>query len=76
MNKLRLKLDDLEITSFAVQEIEEAPGTVYGNQLSTICTQPPICTQAEGCYRSLYCSQGSPELTCAIGCMTNENGYC
>ncbi|HEY0018326.1 MAG TPA: hypothetical protein VGC13_18620 [Longimicrobium sp.] len=77
MKKLRLKLADLEITSFTAQE-KEAPGsTVYANQLTTICsTQYPICTQADGCYPSLYCSQDSPELTCAMGCMTNENGYC
>ncbi|HEX9937417.1 MAG TPA: hypothetical protein VGB15_09845 [Longimicrobium sp.] len=76
MKKLRLKLDDLEITSFAVHEKEEAPGTVYAHQFTTVCTQRPICTEAEGCYPSLYCSQDSPELTCAMGCMTNENGYC
>lgn len=76
MKKLSLKLDDLEITSFVVQE-KGAPGsTVYANQLTTICTRAPICTHDEGCYPSLYCSQGSPELTCAMGCMTNANGYC
>ena len=76
MRKLKLNLDQLEVTSFAAEEKEEAPGTVYANQLTGLCTQYPICTQGEGCYPSFYCSQDVPELTCAMGCMTNENGYC
>lgn len=76
MKKLRLKLDDLEITSFAAQESKEVPGSVYANGLTGLCTQIPICTQEDGCYPSLYCSRDVPQLTCAVGCMTNENGYC
>lgn len=92
MKKLKLELDQLEVTSFAADEARPATGTVNGLQsyyaTCAINGCPPsyfetecLCTAAEGCYPSLYCSQGGvgpgqPYGTCYVGCMTNQNGEC
>lgn len=79
----KLKLEDLEVTSFAAENLREDTGTVNGLQsgYATYCNRSCyetecFCTREAGCYPSLYCSQGYPELTCAMDCMTNANGYC
>ncbi|MBB4637621.1 hypothetical protein [Longimicrobium terrae] len=88
MKKLKLELDQLEVSSFTAQDEEKASGTVNGmatyypdgcrpSYYKTEC----LCTGAEGCYPSLYCSQGGvgpgePYGTCYAGCMTNANGEC
>jgi hypothetical protein len=77
MKKLKLKLDDLEVTSFAAQEKQDQAGTVNGLQISREwyatgcmqCNQSAVqtqcglnCTQAEGCYPSYYCSDIGPGM--------------
>lgn len=77
MKKLKLKLDDLEVTSFAAQEEHGGAGTVDGMQISrdwnaTGCMQcnPSYvetqcgfnCTQVDGCYESYYCSDIGPGM--------------
>ncbi|HEX8431170.1 MAG TPA: hypothetical protein VF625_07775 [Longimicrobium sp.] len=79
MKKLKLELGDLEVTSFAAQDQEERGGTV--NAMQSYYATECLCTNAEGCYPSLYCSQGGvgpgePYGTCYPGCMTNERGEC
>lgn len=78
MKKLKLKLDDLEVSTFAAAEEPRLRGTVNGNQVTGFtfcyCTDYP---QAE-CYQTYYCSlaPGQPNNTCYEGCMTNQNGAC
>lgn len=77
MKKLTLKLDDLEVTSFAAQDKQEQGGTVNGLQISREwyvtgclqCNQSQVqtqcglnCTQADGCYPSYYCSDIGPGM--------------
>jgi hypothetical protein len=77
MKKLKLKLDDLQVTSFTAQDTREETGTVNGLQISrnyaaTGCMQcNPSgvetqcgfnCTNAEGCYPSYYCSDIGPGM--------------
>jgi hypothetical protein len=78
VKKLKLEVEDLAVTSFAAEEERGGTGTVDGMQSGWACpTNLRPCTQAEGCYPSLYCTQDGPQqLTCAPDCMTNANGYC
>ena len=77
MKKLKLKLDDLEVTSFAAQEEHQGAGTVDGMQISreywatgcmqcnpsSVETQCGLnCTNADGCYDSYYCSDIGPGM--------------
>ncbi len=78
MKKLTLKLDDLQVSSFAADDKQEARGTVNGNQVTGFtfcyCTDYPHA----GCYPTDNCSlqPGQPNNTCYEGCMTNRNGDC
>ncbi|HEX2209309.1 MAG TPA: hypothetical protein VHG93_16650 [Longimicrobium sp.] len=75
MKKLKLKLDDLEISTFVAEGERQGGGTVHGNQITgfTYC----YCTDNGDCYWSNYCSYpGQPNNTCYEGCMTNERGAC
>ncbi len=94
MKKLKLSLDQLQVTSFVAQDERDGTGTVNGLQISREyyatgcmqCNQSDIqtqcnlqCTQADGCYPSLYCSDigpGMPNNTCADGCMTDNYAAC
>lgn len=75
MKKLKLELDQLEVTSFTAQNGREGTGTVNGFQITgfTYC----YCSNTD-CYQSNYCSNvpGQPNNTCYEGCMTNERGAC
>lgn len=77
MKKLKLELDDLEVTSFIAQDKQEQAGTVDGLQISRNyaatgcmqCNQSQIetqcglnCTNADGCYPSYYCSDIGPGM--------------
>jgi hypothetical protein len=76
MKKLTLKLDDLEVTSFAAQDEREGAGTVKGMEFSmgnpwSGCYECPSyiqtqcgwdCTQVDGCYPSYYCSDIGPGM--------------
>ncbi len=77
MKKLKLSLDQLEVTSFAAQDERGDVGTVNGLQISREyyatgcmqCNQSQIetqcqlnCTQADGCYPSYYCSDIGPGM--------------
>jgi hypothetical protein len=83
MKKLKLAVEALEVTSFTAEEERGGTGTVNGLQTGYTDCRPSyyetqcLCTRDEGCYPSLYCTQGGPyQLTCAADCMTNANGYC
>ena len=83
MKKLKLKLDDLEVTSFVAQDRQDQPGTVEGERKGTVAGMELsgytvcICTFVN-CPRTVYCSNypGQPNNTCYDGCMTNQNGAC
>lgn len=77
MKKLKLELDQLEVTSFVAQDGRENTGTVNGLQISNyqfgsgcahcansfVETQCGLnCTQAQGCYPSFYCSDIGPGM--------------
>ncbi len=77
MKKLTLRLDDLEVSSFAVQDKQDQTGTVDGLQVSreyymtgcAYCNQSYVetqcglnCTDADGCYPSYYCSDIGPGM--------------
>lgn len=76
MKKLKLDLDDLEVTSFAAQDEGERTGTVNGMEYSVDdpwsgCLSCPTipetqcgmnCTNVEGCYPSYYCSDIGPGM--------------
>jgi hypothetical protein len=76
MKKLKLKLDDLEVTSFAAQDEQTGTGTVNGLQLFSggpTCVEygcPPSYNRTEcaaqctlgGCYPSQYCSYIGPGM--------------
>lgn len=77
MKKLKLSVDDLEVTSFAA---EKETGAVYANQVTYVsrcATQCLDCTEAEGCYPSLYCTgpQGCV-ATYREGCVTDNYAAC
>jgi len=91
MKKLKLKVEDLSVTSFAAEQETSGRRTIFGMATIgfTLCCggtgDPPsehtrcLCTGDPGCYPSLYCSgagPGEPNQTCYEGCMTNENGAC
>ncbi|HEX6036909.1 hypothetical protein [Longimicrobium sp.] len=86
MKKLRLEPDQLEVVSFAAQGEAEGTGTVNSLQLGyytdTTCrpsynvTQCLHCTQAEGCYPSMYCTGDGCVVTADAGCITANNAPC
>jgi hypothetical protein len=89
MKKLTLKLDDLEVTSFAAQDKQDQTGTVNGLQVSqeyhlTGCLKcndssvetQCLCTREAGCYPSKYCSGDGCVITHEEGCVTNNFEYC
>jgi len=77
MKKLKLTLEDLEVSSFAVQKEREDAGTVKGMDMTiegwsgcywcysfveTQCAGLNNCTGVEGCYPSMYCSDIGPGM--------------
>jgi hypothetical protein len=82
MKKLKLSLDQLAVTSFAAQEGNDARGTVDGLTGYAACrpsyyvTQCLHCTEAEGCYPSMYCSGNGCVVTADLGCLTANNAPC
>jgi hypothetical protein len=72
--KMTLNAEDLVVSSFDTATPAAASVAAATNfSCATAC----FCTDAEGCYPSLYCSQYGPyQHTCAPGCMTNANGDC
>lgn len=84
----KLKLEDLEVSSFTTQGNQDELGTVFGRQMTELqsacgCDVSQVatncdwhCTLAVGCYPSLYCSGAGLIITCRDGCMTNGNGAC
>ena len=78
MKKLKLKLEDLEVSTFAAEDGRHGPGTVNGMQISAYyyfqsgcqyCAPSYVetqcggnCTNVEGCYDSYYCSDIGPGM--------------
>jgi hypothetical protein len=75
MKKLKLTLDDLEVTSFAARDEPKGTGTVNGMQETGFTC---LCSDAFGCQQTIYCTgyAGEPNVTCYDACMTNQNGAC
>jgi hypothetical protein len=67
MNKLKLKLEDLQIDSFSTTTVKKEKGTVYGEQ----CTCPTACT-CPGCPTCDASCNGTCGGTCDASC----NGTC
>ncbi|HEU0078415.1 MAG TPA: hypothetical protein VFQ76_12235 [Longimicrobiaceae bacterium] len=95
MKKLKLNVDELTVTSFTAHAETTQRHTVYGRDSygtdfycgtwELNCTNPTrqqtqcFCTDEEGCYPSMYCSDigpGMPNNSCGEGCMTNWQGAC
>lgn len=81
MKKLKLELDQLEVTSFQAQDQQEEVGTVNGLSGYVACrpsynATQCLCTHEDGCYPSLYCSGDGCVITYQEGCMTDNYHYC
>jgi hypothetical protein len=88
MKKLKLELEDLEVSSFTAEEAvhrrgvhgrdsryTDFCGTGTGCEPATEYTKC-LCTNAEGCYPSKYCSGGGCVITYQEGCMTDNYAAC
>jgi hypothetical protein len=75
MKKLKLRLGDLDVTSFAA---EKETGAVHANEAVSSPATQCLCTEREGCYPSLYCTglPGGCAVTYQEGCMTDNYSYC
>ena len=81
MKKLKLKLDDLEVSSFAA---DAESGAVHGMdaiETPLFCGASGYascdhCTLEVGCYQSKWCSGPGCVQTAADGCMTDDNSPC
>ena len=87
MQKLRLRLEDLRIASFATTPVEKAKGTVFGEQCTcyTNCTCPgcPTCDascngtcEATPCGTCDYSCGGTCDASCNGTCDASCNGSC
>ena len=74
MNKLRLKLEDLQIDSFTTTSVKKEKGTVYGEQ----CTCPTACTcpGCPTCDASCNGTCGTCDASCGGTCDASCNGSC
>ena len=75
MKKLKLMVEELEVTSFTA---EEDAGAVHAHATHIdACRTEYLCTHQEGCYPSLYCSAfHGCMITLEENCWTNEHEYC
>jgi hypothetical protein len=71
MNKLRLKLEDLQIDSFSTTPVKKEKGTVYGEQ----CTCRTACT-CPGCPTCDASCNGTCDASCNGTCVASCNGTC
>ena len=71
MNKLKLKLEDLQIDSFSTTPVKKGKGTVYGEQ----CTCPTACT-CPGCPTCDASCNGTCGASCGGTCDASCNGSC
>ena len=71
MHKLKLRLEDLRIDSFATTPVEKAKGTVFGEQ----CTCYTNCT-CPGCPTCNASCNGTCDASCNGTCDASCNGTC
>jgi hypothetical protein len=71
MNKLKLKLEDLQIDSFSTTPVKKEKGTVYGEQ----CTCPTACT-CPGCPTCDASCNGTCAASCNGTCDASCDGTC
>lgn len=72
MHKLRLRLEDLAIDSFATTYVKREKGTVYGEQ----CTCPTACT-CPGCPTcDASCNGSCGGVSCINTCVQSCYGTC
>jgi hypothetical protein len=71
--KLKLKLEDLEISTFAAEDGRHGPGTVNGMQISAYYYFESGC---QYCAPSSDIGPGMPNNSCGEGCMTNNYANC
>jgi hypothetical protein len=87
MKKLKLRLDDLRIDTFATTRVEKAKGTVFGEQYTCqsydyVCpaTGDESCdaacdTAACGTRGELTCEESCVDCTCQASCGGQTCGY-
>ncbi|WP_420126693.1 hypothetical protein [Longimicrobium sp.] len=72
MKKLRLELEDLEVSSFAAEKAQTGAVHAMAATLVNTCR----CTAEVGCYHTRYCTGPGCVITAYYGCMTNDQGAC
>jgi hypothetical protein len=75
MNKLKLRLDDLQVDTFQTTSLQKEKGTVFGEQCTcyTNCTCPGCPT----CYASCNGTcDASCNGTCGVSCDASCGGTC
>jgi hypothetical protein len=74
MEKLRLKLDDLQVDSFQITPAAKAKGTVLGEQCTChTCPGCPTCAGYGTCDASC---NGTCDASCNGTCLVSCNGTC
>lgn len=75
MNKLKLRLEDLQVDSFGTTQVRREKGTVFGEQCTchTNCTCPGCPTCDVSCNGSCGASCGG---TCVATCEFSCGGTC
>lgn len=73
MRKIHLKLDALEVESFAVGERPASRGTVHGNGRYT---QDAFSCRVDTCSGGMLCACQTLEQTYCMECLTVELSYC
>jgi hypothetical protein len=76
MKKLKLRLEDLAVRTFAA---EDRAGDVHGMQVGythIVGMYSCACTAQVGCYPSKYCSGPGCVITYQDGCMTDNQYAC
>ena len=81
MNKLKLRLDDLQVDTFQTTSVPKQKGTVFGEQCTcyTQCTCPgcPTCAGYGTCDASCNGTcDASCNGTCVASCNCDTDGTC
>jgi hypothetical protein len=71
MNKLKLRLEDLQIDSFSTTQVRKEKGTVYGE----LCTCYTQCT-CPGCPTCYASCNGTCDASCNGTCDASCDGTC
>jgi hypothetical protein len=85
MKKLKLRLDDLRVDTFATTQVEKAKGTVFGEQCTCqsydyacLATGDESCDAAScagTCDAAFTCEDSCVDCTCQASCGGQTCGY-